>query len=140
MIHFYTWSEIHFTIWAWTFSKKVTKERLELKTSYLIRQLLTKWSSKTETSYLIRQLLTKWSSKTYCNVHKEDWGWLLLLTALESVLKKNSFHTRKKFLFSMTTRVRSRLAYPEDSPFPICFWFFEIAQGTGKRSYEDIKE
>jgi hypothetical protein len=35
--------------------------------------------------------------------------------------KKNSFHTRKKFLFSMTTRVRSRLAYPEDAPFPICF-------------------
>jgi hypothetical protein len=24
--------------------------------------------------------------------------------------KKNSFHTRKKFHFSMTTRVRSRLA------------------------------
>jgi hypothetical protein len=41
--------------------------------------------------------------------------------ALESVLKKNSFHTRKKFRFSMTTRVRSRLAYPEDAPFPICF-------------------
>jgi hypothetical protein len=35
--------------------------------------------------------------------------------------KKNSFHTRKKFRFSMTTRVRSRLAYPEDAPFPICF-------------------
>ena len=34
--------------------------------------------------------------------------------------KKNPFHTRKKFLFSMT-RVRSRLAYPEDAPFPICF-------------------
>jgi hypothetical protein len=35
--------------------------------------------------------------------------------------KKNSFHRRKKFCFSMTTRVRSRLAYPEDAPFPICF-------------------
>jgi hypothetical protein len=35
--------------------------------------------------------------------------------------KKNSFHTRKKFRFSMTTRVRSWLAYPEDAPFPICF-------------------
>jgi hypothetical protein len=35
--------------------------------------------------------------------------------------KKNSFHTRKKICFSMTTRVRSRLAYPEDAPFPICF-------------------
>jgi hypothetical protein len=39
----------------------------------------------------------------------------------EHALKKNSFHTRKKFRFSMTTRVRSRLAYPEDAPFPICF-------------------
>jgi hypothetical protein len=46
---------------------------------------------------------------------------LLLKTALESMLQKNSFHTRKKFCFSMTTRVRSRLAYPEDAPFPICF-------------------
>jgi hypothetical protein len=35
--------------------------------------------------------------------------------------KKNSFHTRKKFLFLMTTRVRSRLAYPEDAHFHICF-------------------
>ena len=33
----------------------------------------------------------------------------------------NSFHTRKKFRFSMTIRVRSRLAYPEDATFPICF-------------------
>ena len=57
MIHLYNWSEIHNTILAWNFSKKVTKERLELKTSYLIRKLL-----------------TKWSSKTYCNVQKEDWG------------------------------------------------------------------
>jgi hypothetical protein len=110
------------------FLKKVTKERLELKTSYLIRQLL-----------------TKWSSKTYCNV-QEDWGccccrpwracskvvvvvglgeraqkFLSLKMALESVLKKNYFHTRKKFLFSMTTRVRSRLAYLEDALYPICF-------------------
>ena len=35
--------------------------------------------------------------------------------------KKNSFNTRKQFRFSMTTRVRSRLAYPKDAPFPICF-------------------
>ena len=81
------------------FKKKVTKERLELKTSYLIRQVL-----------------INWSRKTYCNVQKEDWGCCccccLLKTALESVLQKNSFHTRKKFRFSMTTRVRSRLAYP----------------------------
>ena len=35
--------------------------------------------------------------------------------------KKNYFHTRKKFHFSMTTRVGSRLAYLEDAPFPICF-------------------
>jgi hypothetical protein len=47
--------------------------------------------------------------------------------------KKNSFPTRKQFRFSMTTRVRSRLAYPKDAHFPICFWFFEIAQGMGKR-------
>ena len=33
---------------------------------------------------------------------------------------KNSFHTRKKFRFSMTTRVRSQLAYPENAHFPIC--------------------
>jgi hypothetical protein len=39
----------------------------------------------------------------------------------EHAIQKNSFHTRKKFPFSMTTRVRSRLAYPEDAPFPICF-------------------
>jgi hypothetical protein len=39
----------------------------------------------------------------------------------EHAKKKNYFHTRKKFRFSMTTRVRSRLAYPEDAPFPICF-------------------
>jgi hypothetical protein len=39
---------------------------------------------------------------------------LLLLSwkmALESMLIKNYFHTRKKNCFSMTTRVRSRLAY-----------------------------
>jgi hypothetical protein len=35
--------------------------------------------------------------------------------------QKNSFHTRKKVCFSMTTRVRSRLAYLEDTHFPIYF-------------------
>jgi hypothetical protein len=64
----------------------------------------------------------------------------LLKTALESMLKKNSFHTRKKFRFSMTTRVRSRLAYPEDAHFPICFLFTKIAQGAGQRAYADLKE
>jgi hypothetical protein len=59
---------------------------------------------------------------------------------LGELAKKNSFHTRKKFCFSMTTRVRSRLAYPEDADFPICFLFFEIAQGTGQREYADLKE
>ena len=54
--------------------------------------------------------------------------------------QKNSFHTRKKFLFSMTTRVRSRLAYPKDAPFPICFLFAEIAQGPGQRAYAYLKE
>jgi hypothetical protein len=39
----------------------------------------------------------------------------------ERAKKKNSFHTRKKICFSMTTKVRSRLAYPEDAHFPICF-------------------
>ena len=34
--------------------------------------------------------------------------------------KKNSFHPRKKFRFSMTTRVRSRSVYLEDAHFPIC--------------------
>jgi hypothetical protein len=46
---------------------------------------------------------------------------LLLLTALESVLKKNSFHRKKKIHFSRTTRVRSQLAYPENAHFPMCF-------------------
>jgi hypothetical protein len=40
----------------------------------------------------------------------------------------------------MTTRVRSRLAYPKDAPFPIGLLFFEIAHGTGKREYTDLKE
>jgi hypothetical protein len=40
---------------------------------------------------------------------------------LEEHAKKNSFHTRKKFRISMTTRVRSQLAYLEDAHFPICF-------------------
>jgi hypothetical protein len=35
--------------------------------------------------------------------------------------KKKKFHTRKKFRFSMKTRVRYWLAYPKDAPFPICF-------------------
>jgi hypothetical protein len=54
--------------------------------------------------------------------------------------KKNYFHTRNNFLFSMTTRVRSRLAYQENAPFPIYFLFVEIAQGVGKITYIDIKE
>jgi hypothetical protein len=41
--------------------------------------------------------------------------------------KKNSFHTIKFFCFSMTTKVRSRLAYPKDAPFPVYFLFYEIA-------------
>jgi hypothetical protein len=65
---------------------------------------------------------------------------LLWKTALESMVQKNSFHTGKKFRFSMTTRVRSRLAYLEDAPFPICFRFSKIAQGIGKREYADPKE
>jgi hypothetical protein len=40
----------------------------------------------------------------------------------------------------MTTRVRSWLAYPKDAPFPIGLLFFEIAHGTGKRAYTDLKE
>jgi hypothetical protein len=65
---------------------------------------------------------------------------LLLKTTLERMLKKTSFHTRKKFRFSMITRVRSWLAYPEDAPFPIRFLFYEIVQGVGKRAYTDLKE
>ena len=118
---------------AWTFSKNVTKERLELKTSYLIRQFL-----------------TKWSSKTYCNVQKEDWGCCCFCFCCcccccwrrpwRACSKKTLFTQEKKFRFSMTTRVRFRLAYPEDAPFPICFWFAEIAQGAGQRAYVDLKE
>jgi hypothetical protein len=46
-------------------------------------------------------------------------GVLLLKMVLESMIKKKHFHTRKKFRFSMTTRVRSQLAYSEDAPSPI---------------------
>jgi hypothetical protein len=50
---------------------------------------------------------------------------IVVVVVIEDVLgelaQKNSFHTRKKFRFLMTTRVRSRLAYPEDAPFPIYF-------------------
>jgi hypothetical protein len=35
--------------------------------------------------------------------------------------QKNYFHTRKKLSVSMTTRVRSQLAYPENAPFPMGF-------------------
>jgi hypothetical protein len=35
--------------------------------------------------------------------------------------KKNSFHIKTTIHFSMTTRVRSWLAYLEDAHFPICF-------------------
>ena len=45
MIHFYNLSEIHFTMDAYKFKKKVTKMRLELNTFYLIKQLSTKWVS-----------------------------------------------------------------------------------------------
>jgi hypothetical protein len=48
--------------------------------------------------------------------------------------KKNSFHGRKHFHFTMTTRVRSRLAYLENAHFPICFGFVEIAQDARKRA------
>jgi hypothetical protein len=100
---------MHFRIFLHElFQKKVTKERLELKTSYLIRQVL-----------------TKWSSKTYCNVQKGiggGGGGVVVVDGLgEHAQKKHYFHTRKKFRFSMTTRVRSRLVYPKDAHFPICF-------------------
>ena len=39
----------------------------------------------------------------------------------EHAKKKPLFTKEDKFRFSMTTRVRSQLAYPEDAPFPICF-------------------
>jgi hypothetical protein len=64
---------------------------------------------------------------------------LLWKTALESMLQKNSFHTRKKFRFSMTTRVRSWLAYPEDAPFPIYFLFSDIATRHGAKSIRRSK-
>ena len=67
-------------------------------------------------------------------------GGVVVEDDLEERAKKNCFHRRKKFRFLMTTRVRSQLAYLEDAPFPICFLFSEIAQGTGKRSYADLKE
>jgi hypothetical protein len=63
------------------FQKNVTKERLELKTSYLIRKLL-----------------TKWSSKTYCIVWKEDWGCLLFVFVV--VVEDDLGESAKKKLFS----------------------------------------
>jgi hypothetical protein len=54
--------------------------------------------------------------------------------------KKNSFHTRNKFRLLMTTRVRSRLTYLENAPFPISFRFSEISQGMGQRAYAYLKE
>jgi hypothetical protein len=54
--------------------------------------------------------------------------------------KKNSFHTRNFFFFSMKKRVRSRLAYLEDEPFPIYFLFSDITRGVGQRAYTDLKE
>ena len=71
---------MHFTIFSMNFfSKKVTKERLELKTSYLIRQVL-----------------TKWSSKTYCNVRRR----IFVVVAVEDDLgehaKKKLFSHKKK--------------------------------------------
>jgi hypothetical protein len=55
------------------------------------------------------------------------------------MLKKNYFHTKKIFCCSITRRVRSRLAYPEDASFLIYFLFVEIAQGAGQRAYIDLK-
>ena len=65
---------------------------------------------------------------------------LFVVDGLGECAKKNSFHTRKKFRFSMTTRVRSRLAYLEDAPIPIYFLFSEITQGTRKIEYAYLKE
>ena len=65
---------------------------------------------------------------------------LVFEDGLGECAKKNYFHTRKIVRFSMTTRVRSQLAYPENAYFPICFQFFEISQGTGQRAYANLKE
>jgi hypothetical protein len=71
-------------------------------------------------------------------------GVLVVVVVVEDDLgeraKKNYFHTRKKFRFSMRTRVRYQLTYPENAHFPIFFLFAEIAQGMGKREYADLKE
>ena len=65
---------------------------------------------------------------------------VVVVEGLGERAKKNYFHTRRKFLFSMTTRVRYWLAYLEDAPFPICFKFSKITLGKGQREYIDIKE
>jgi hypothetical protein len=65
---------------------------------------------------------------------------LLWKTTLEFMLKKNYFHTGKKFRFSMITRIRSQLTYLKNAHFPMCFLFSEIAQDTRKRAYIDLKE
>jgi hypothetical protein len=48
-------------------------------------------------------------------------GVVVVVDSLTEHAKKNSFHTRKKIRFLMTTRVRSWLTYLEDAPFLICF-------------------
>jgi hypothetical protein len=58
------------------FFKKVTKESFELKTSYLIRQVLTKWSNKYIVMFRRRIVV-------------------VVVEGLEERTKKNSFHTRK---------------------------------------------
>jgi hypothetical protein len=65
---------------------------------------------------------------------------VVVVDGLGEHAQKQYFHTRKKFFFSMTTKVRSQSTYPEDAPFPICFRFVKITQGTGKRAYADLKE
>jgi hypothetical protein len=63
----------------------------------------------------------------------------LLKMVLDSVLIKKSFHTRKKFHFLMTTRVRSRLAYLEKEKFPSIFIYRDCTERMTKSIHRQKK-
>jgi hypothetical protein len=54
--------------------------------------------------------------------------------------KKNLFSHKKKICFSMTTRFRSWLAYPERCTFSYLFLICRDHTRCGKRAYTDLKE
>jgi hypothetical protein len=113
VIHFYNLSEMHFTMNAWTFTKGNLKNRLELKTSYFIKQLSTKWASE----------------KHIVIIKEEDGGVVVVVEAPPQGMclpKKLNFmcshkhkvkFRKKKIIFNKNNGIRYRLAYPENESF-----------------------